>query len=195
LSISLKESFSSFATGVAVVSASTPRGPIGNTVSSFNTVSMEPPLVLFSLKRAARSFEAWQSADAFAVNVLSSEQADLSRRFARQSLGKWDGVATRVGPCVGAPVIELHTGAFANAWKSPTADSELERLRVACEHAHRLGLIVNAGHGINYDNIRTILTLPHLNELNIGHSIVARALFTGIRSSVAEMKAYLTKKA
>ena len=106
MSISLKESFSSFATGVAVVSASTPRGPIGNTVSSFNTVSMEPPLVLFSLKRAARSFEAWQSADAFAVNVLSSEQADLSRRFARQSSGKWDGVATRVGPCVGAPVIE-----------------------------------------------------------------------------------------
>jgi pyridoxine 5-phosphate synthase len=96
---------------------------------------------------------------------------------------------------VGAPVIELHTGAFANAWKSPPADSELERLRVACEQAHRLGLIVNAGHGINYDNIRAILTLPHLNELNIGHSIVARALFTGIRSAVAEMKAHLTKKA
>ena len=95
---------------------------------------------------------------------------------------------------IGAPVIELHTGAFANAWKSPAAVSELERLRVACELAHRLGLIVNAGHGINYDNIRAILTLPHLNELNIGHSIVARALFTGIRSSVAEMKANLTKK-
>jgi pyridoxine 5-phosphate synthase len=96
---------------------------------------------------------------------------------------------------IGAPVIELHTGAFANAWKSPAAVSELERLRVACEQAHRLGLVVNAGHGINYDNIRAILTLPHLNELNIGHSIVARALFTGIRSSVAEMKANLTKKA
>jgi pyridoxine 5-phosphate synthase len=96
---------------------------------------------------------------------------------------------------IGAPVIELHTGAFANAWKSPAADSELERLRIACEMAHRLGLIVNAGHGINYDNIRAILTLPHLHELNIGHSIVARALFTGIRSSVAEMKANLTKKA
>jgi pyridoxine 5-phosphate synthase len=54
---------------------------------------------------------------------------------------------------------------------------------------------VNAGHGINYDNIQSILTLPHLHELNIGHSIVARALFTGIRGSVAEMKAHLTKKA
>jgi pyridoxine 5-phosphate synthase len=96
---------------------------------------------------------------------------------------------------VGAPVIELHTGAFANAWKSPAAESELARLRVACEQAHRLGLVVNAGHGINYDNIRAILTLPHLHELNIGHSIVARALFTGIRGAVSEMKSHLTQKA
>ena len=95
---------------------------------------------------------------------------------------------------VGAPVIELHTGAFANAWKSPADETELVRLRVACEEAHRLGLVVNAGHGINYDNIRAILTLPHLHELNIGHSIVARALFMGIRGAVAEMKSHLTKK-
>ena len=54
---------------------------------------------------------------------------------------------------------------------------------------------MNAGHGINYDNIRAILTLPHLHELNIGHSIVARALFTGIRGAVAEMKAHLAKQA
>jgi pyridoxine 5-phosphate synthase len=92
---------------------------------------------------------------------------------------------------VGAPVIELHTGAFANAWKSTAAEAELARLSVACEQAHALGLIVNAGHGINYDNIRAILTLPHLHELNIGHSIVARALFTGIRGAVAEMKNHL----
>jgi pyridoxine 5-phosphate synthase len=96
---------------------------------------------------------------------------------------------------VGAPVIELHTGAFANAWKSLAAADELERLRAGCELAHRHGLIVNAGHGINYDNIRAILTLPHLHELNIGHSIVARALFTGIRGAVAEMKAHLAKQA
>lgn len=96
---------------------------------------------------------------------------------------------------VGAPVVELHTGAFANAWLSPTADAELVRLRAGCERAHRLGLIVNAGHGINYDNIRAIRTLPHLHELNIGHSIVARALFTGIRGAVAEMKARLAKPA
>lgn len=96
---------------------------------------------------------------------------------------------------VGAPVVELHTGAFANAWKSPAADAELARLRAGCGHAHQLGLIVNAGHGINYDNIRAILTLPHLHELNIGHSIVARALFKGVRGAVAEMKARLTNPA
>jgi len=109
---SLRDAFSSFATGVAVVSASTPQGPIGNTVSSFNTVSMEPPLVLFSLKRAARSFEAWQTADAFAVNVLTSEQADLSRRFAQQRLDKWEGVATRAGHYVCAPIIEGSLAVF-----------------------------------------------------------------------------------
>ena len=92
---------------------------------------------------------------------------------------------------LGAPVIELHTGAFANAWKTPAATVELARLRAGCEQAHRLGLIVNAGHGINYDNIQAILTLPHLNELNVGHTIIARALFTGARAAVAEMKAHL----
>ena len=83
-----------------------------------------------------------------------------------------------------APVVELHTGAFANAWLSPAADTELARLRAGCELAHRLGLVVNAGHGINYDNIRAILTLPHLHELNIGHSIISRAGFIGLNGTV-----------
>ena len=96
---------------------------------------------------------------------------------------------------VGAPVIELHTGAFANAWESPAAEAELARLRAGCELAHRHWLTVNAGHGINYDNIRAVLSLPHLHELNIGHSIVARALFTGIRGAVAEMKGHLARQA
>ena len=95
---------------------------------------------------------------------------------------------------VGAPVIELHTGAFANAFNSPTAKSELARLYAGSELAHGLGLRVNAGHGINFDNIRVILTLPHLHELNIGHSIVARALFTGMRTAVAEMRTHLRAK-
>jgi len=87
---------------------------------------------------------------------------------------------------IGAPVIELHTGTYANA-SGDVAVQEVNRLIQAAKHAHSLGLIVNAGHGLDYNNIEPILKLPHLNELNIGHSIIARALFTGIRSAVKEM--------
>jgi pyridoxine 5-phosphate synthase len=106
-----------------------------------------------------------------------------------------DAAQIEAAHAVGAPVVELHTGAFANAWLSPTADEELARLRSGCELAHRLGLIVNAGHGINYYNISAILSLPHLNELNIGHTIVARSLLTGARAAVAEMKDHLLRGA
>lgn len=93
-----------------------------------------------------------------------------------------------------APVVEIHTGAFANAWQSPEATIELERLRQGCLSAHQLGFIVNAGHGINYDNVKAVLTLPHLNELNIGHTIVARALMVGARQAVSEMKSLIRQK-
>jgi pyridoxine 5-phosphate synthase len=83
-------------------------------------------------------------------------------------------------------MVELHTGAFANA-KSQAAADELQRLKVAAEHAAGLGLQVNAGHGINYVNIREVLTVPHLAELNIGHSIVSRAVFTGLGPAVTDM--------
>lgn len=87
----------------------------------------------------------------------------------------------------GAPVIELHTGTYANTSGSQR-EQELQRLREAAEHAHRLGLVVNAGHGLDYDNLAPVLSIPHLHELNIGHSIIARALFVGMRQAVAEMK-------
>lgn len=87
---------------------------------------------------------------------------------------------------IGAPVIELHTGTYANA-TGDAIQQETDRLIHAAEHANSLGLIVNAGHGLDYDNLAPIVKLPHLNELNIGHSIIARALFTGIREAVAEM--------
>src|SRR4051812_32716587 len=90
---------------------------------------------------------------------------------------------------LGAPFVELHTGAYANAYHTPRRAAELERLRVGVERAHELGLVVNAGHGINYVNIAEVRTLPHLHELNIGHSIISRALFTGIEEAVREMKA------
>ena len=87
---------------------------------------------------------------------------------------------------LGVEMVELHTGAFANA-EGKQSRTEVERLIVAAEHASALGIQVNAGHGINYENIRQILTVPHLTELNIGHSIVSRAVFTGLESAVAAM--------
>ena len=90
---------------------------------------------------------------------------------------------------LGAPLVELHTGAYANAYFGPRREREFQRLRLGCVRAHELALTVNAGHGINYVNIAEVRTLPHLHELNIGHSIVSRALFTGIEEAVREMKA------
>jgi pyridoxine 5-phosphate synthase len=88
---------------------------------------------------------------------------------------------------LGAPFVELHTGAYANACYTPRRAAEFQRLRLGAVRAHDLGLVVNAGHGINYINIAEVHTLPHLHELNIGHSIVSRALFTGVEEAVREM--------
>jgi pyridoxine 5-phosphate synthase len=90
---------------------------------------------------------------------------------------------------VAAPFVELHTGAYASACHTPQQGREFQRLRLGTAQAHELGLTVNAGHGINYVNIAEVRTLPHLHELNIGHSIISRALFTGIDEAVREMKA------
>jgi pyridoxine 5-phosphate synthase len=89
---------------------------------------------------------------------------------------------------LGAPWIELHTGAYANACFGADRAKEFQRLRLGCVRGHDCGLTVNAGHGINYVNIAEVRTLPHLHELNIGHSIISRALFTGIEEAVREMK-------
>ncbi len=86
-----------------------------------------------------------------------------------------------------ADAVELHTGAFANSGRK----DDLDRLRQAAGFAHAQGLQVNAGHGINYSNIAVIKTIPHLAELNIGHSIVSRALFVGLETAVAEMLALM----
>jgi pyridoxine 5-phosphate synthase len=85
----------------------------------------------------------------------------------------------------GAPVVELHTGAYAEA---PAAGAELARLRTAAAHAHGLGLVVNAGHGLHYHNVQPVAAMPELAELNIGHAIIARAVFTGLTEAVREMK-------
>ena len=100
-----------------------------------------------------------------------------------------DPAQIEVAAEVQAPWIELHTGAFANLYHLPDQYApELKRLQEGAELAHSLGLIVNAGHGINYTNIQEILTIPHLHELNIGHSIMSRAMFSGIEEAVSTMR-------
>lgn len=86
----------------------------------------------------------------------------------------------------GAEYIELHTGAFANA-SGKEQLTELKRLIEGAQYAHSIGLIVNAGHGIDYENIKLMKEVPYLHELNIGHSIVSRAVFTGLENAVREM--------
>jgi pyridoxine 5-phosphate synthase len=89
---------------------------------------------------------------------------------------------------LGADFVELHTGCYANATDAARG-RELERLIEAALHAHALGLRVNAGHGLDYDNVGPVAGLPHVEELNIGHSIVARALFSGVDAAVKQMLA------
>lgn len=92
---------------------------------------------------------------------------------------------------VGAPVIELHTGHYADAKTPAEQERELARIISAAEYAHRRGLIVNAGHGLHYHNVEAIAAIPCMNELNIGHAIIARAVFVGLAQAVTEMKALI----
>ncbi|WP_323149470.1 pyridoxine 5'-phosphate synthase [Pseudomonas oryzihabitans] len=87
----------------------------------------------------------------------------------------------------GAPVIELHTGRYAEAETQEEQASQLQRLAKAVEFATGLGLVVNAGHGLHYHNVQPIAALPGINELNIGHAIVAHAVFVGFKQAVKEM--------
>jgi len=95
---------------------------------------------------------------------------------------------------VGAPVIEIHTGKFADSEGAEQAQ-ELARIQAATVHAQSLGLVVNAGHGLNIHNVHPIAAIPGMNELNIGHAIVAHALFVGWEYAVREMKALMTEAA
>ena len=87
----------------------------------------------------------------------------------------------------GAGAIELHTGAYADSQGAERA-RELERIREAARHGHALGLIVNAGHGLDYHNVGPVAAIPQIVELNIGFSIIARALFDGLPAAVRQMK-------
>jgi pyridoxine 5-phosphate synthase len=87
----------------------------------------------------------------------------------------------------GAPVVELHTGSYADA-TGPEQEAEFQRVVSAAAYGNSIGLIVNAGHGLHYENVRRIAAIPEIVELNIGHAIVARAVFDGFSVAVGEMK-------
>jgi pyridoxine 5-phosphate synthase len=91
----------------------------------------------------------------------------------------------------GAPVVELHTGSYADARDAKGRRRELDKLRAAAERAAGKGLHVNAGHGLNYRNVGPVAAIAHVRELNIGHAIIARSVFVGIDQAVREMKALL----
>ncbi len=91
----------------------------------------------------------------------------------------------------GAPVIEIHTGKYADADSIPARVAELARIQHATMHAYSLGLQVNAGHGLNYHNVRPIVAIPNIVELNIGHAVIAEAVFIGLEQAVKKMKALL----
>lgn len=119
----------------------------------------------------------------------------------RDAVGRLSAAGVRVSPFidpdpqqidavaeVGAPICELHTGCYADAPDQATQQAEFERIAEAASYAHSLGIQVNAGHGLHYHNVQPIAALPEVVELNIGHAIIARALFSGLQGAVQEMK-------
>jgi len=105
-----------------------------------------------------------------------------------------DIVQIDAAKAAGAPVIELHTGKFADA-SGTVQQHELARIQAAAAHARQLGLVVNAGHGLNIHNVHEIAAIPGIEELNIGHAIVAHALFVGWEYAIREMKALMVQAA
>ena len=95
---------------------------------------------------------------------------------------------------MGADAVELHTGAYANADSAELRQTELEKLFRSGRQIADLGMKLHAGHGLNYHNVRSVARIPDMAELNIGHSIIARALFVGLASAVAEMKKIINEK-
>jgi pyridoxine 5-phosphate synthase len=103
-----------------------------------------------------------------------------------------DPIQIKAAAETGAPVVEIHTGRYADAQTDADVQKELERVQAAVLDGVGHGLKVNAGHGLHYENVQAIAAIPEIAELNIGHAIVAQALFIGWKNAVKEMKAIMT---
>lgn len=99
-----------------------------------------------------------------------------------------DKAQIEAAAAVGAPFIEIHTGRYAEATDPQVQQAELARISEAAAYAASLGITVNAGHGLHYHNVQPIAAIPQMYELNIGHAIVARAIFSGLAGAVSDMK-------
>ena len=121
------------------------------------------------------------------VNDLKDSNIELSAFI--------DPIASQIdcAKTIGFDCIELHTGTYANTSLNHKFE-QLQKIKEATYHASDLGLLVNAGHGLNYQNVSEIASITNINELNIGHSIVARALAVGLEKSVREMKTLISSK-
>ncbi len=105
-----------------------------------------------------------------------------------------DPVQIAVSEVIGAPVVELHTGRYAELWlqgDEAALNDELDRLQVAAREARARGLEPHAGHGLTYDNVKPIAAIPEIAELNIGHFLIGEAIFTGLPSAVQRMRALM----
>ena len=122
---------------------------------------------------------------AHAVNCLKKSGSEVSL-FIDADFKQIDATVA-----AGAPVIEIHTGAYADAVNVDEQSKELKRIQEAAEYAASLGLIVNAGHGLHYHNVQAIAAIETFHELNIGHAIIARALFCGLKEAVQHMRALM----
>lgn len=116
-----------------------------------------------------------------AIEILSAQGSEVSL-FIDADFAQIDAAVA-----CGAPVIEIHTGAYADA-EGEQQQKELQRIIAGAEYAHSKGLIVNAGHGLHLENVQAIARIPQIHELNIGHSIIADAVFVGLENAVKRMK-------
>lgn len=116
-----------------------------------------------------------------AIHALHQSEITVSL-FIEPDLNQIDAAAE-----INADLIEIHTGHYANAVGEENIFDELERVRVAAKHAKKLGLGVNAGHGLNYINMKEFVAIPDIDEVSIGHAVIARSLFVGLEQAIKEM--------